>query len=767
MELTGKIVYIKYNANNFASFILKTEQDVSIDKKINVVGSFMGELKEEEQICAEGEFEESAKYGRQFRAKEIRIVLPQSADEILTYLKSGFLPITKKVAERIVEKFGDKTMQILESEPKRLLEVKGILREGEKRKAKNNVYETIIKVFNSKTNNISLLSFCTNVGLTSYQATNVVSEFGIDTIKNIKENPFCLTRIDGISFKTADMVMQKMFEKHLIEETNVGKINSFRVYECIYFVLNNLNDGSTGIPMDYFYQQVSELLGYRDSDEIIKQYLDSVVKDKKAVIDTINGVQCVFSKYYYYTEKVISKSLLEIEGIRKQDINFEEEFKNFEKSNDISLSDEQKEAVKMALTNPVSVITGGAGVGKTTIIKAILFICEDYLINSYMAAPTGRAAKRMQEATGGESKTIHRLLECYFDGEKNTFQRNEDTPLDAGIYIIDESSMIDVRLAYYLTLAIGRHTSFVFIGDVNQLPPVGAGKFLEDIINSKKIPCMKLTHIFRQALSSKIIVNASKINNGEMPLLDNDLTKDFFFVERETNESSVNSIVKMITDNIPNRWHFTKNDIQVLAPMKNSGVGTEHLNNVLQKVLNPNAKKYAEIEILKEKEKKESLFLTKEERKILEEEKDISMIKYGFRTFFVGDKVMQIKNNYDKNVFNGDVGVIVSINKELTKVHFDDITDDVIYSKSELKELTLAYACTIHKSQGSEYPCVIIPMMMTNYAMLSRKILYTAVTRGKKLVIIVGQKQAVGMAACGNQVEKVRFTKLKDFLVES
>jgi len=413
------------------------------------------------------------------------------------------------------------------------------------------------------------------------------------------------------------------------------------------------------------------------------------------------------------------------------EINAEEAIAKTEKTLGITLAANQKKAVTTAITSKFMVITGGPGVGKTTIVKSIIKILENQKLQILLAAPTGRAAKRLSESTGMEAKTIHRLLE--FDPVERKFKRDLDNPLECNLLVIDETSMVDAQLMNSLLKAVPPDASVILVGDVNQLPSVGAGQVLTDIIDSQSVTVVTLNEIFRQAKTSKIITNSHAINSGNMPDLSNHIDGDFFFVSSETPEDGIKKIIEIVMDRVPRRWKYDSvKDIQVLCPANVGGMGVRSLNIELQKVLNPGATEKVE--------------------------------RFGI-TFAVGDKVMQIQNNYDKDVFNGDVGFISGMqtdDKELT-ITFDD--KEVMYDFDELDEVVLAYACTIHKSQGSEYPVVVIPVMMQHFMMLQRNLIYTGVTRGKKLVIMVGQKKALSIAVKGKKQNKPRYSKLKEWLV--
>jgi exodeoxyribonuclease V alpha subunit len=521
--------------------------------------------------------------------------------------------------------------------------------------------------------------------------------------------------IFGIGFLTADRIAQKL---------GFDEKSPLRAEAGIMFKLHELADeGHVYYPQEELVSQVKEMLQVDES--ILEIAMQSLLAENKIVIEDLKDdnaeIQGVFLSGYHFAEIQIAKRLVEIRDSPKntKEIYPDAALRYAQKKLSISLANKQIEAVKSAVTNKLLVITGAPGTGKTTITRAILEIYALATDKILLAAPTGRAAKRMTEATGREAKTIHRLLE--FDPAKGGFKRNEDYQLNCDLIILDEASMIDTLLTHHLLKAIPKSATLIIVGDINQLPSVGAGNVLKDVINSKAFAVVELNEIFRQAQKSEIIMNAHRIIGGQYPKIDNGEETDFYFINEDDQEKVLEKIILMVKERIPKKFgHDPLNDIQVLTPMNRGVVGTTKFNEVLQDALNPNG-----FELIR-----------------------------GGRRYRVGDKIMQIKNNYDKNVFNGDIGVIADIDSENQTVTVNIDDNDITYDYSDLDELVLAYAVSIHKSQGSEYPAVVIPLTMAHYVMLQRNLLYTAITRGKKLVIVIGSKKAMLIAVNSNKISR-------------
>jgi exodeoxyribonuclease V alpha subunit len=686
----------------------------------NIVNPTPGEI-----IKMKGEWGNHPKYGEQFKIVFCQTTTPASVHGIEKYLGSGLVKgIGPVMAKRIVKMFKEKTLEVIENEIDRLVDVEGI---GQKR------IGMIRNAWEEQKEIRAVMIFLQSHGVSSGYAAKIFKQYGNDAIKIVQDNPYRLaTDIFGIGFITADKIAEKM---------GFAKDSELRAAAGILYVLHELTDeGHVYYPYEPLIEKCKEIL---DIDrEVIVQAIGTVAVDKQIAIEDINqdlaefqeNNKAVYLAGYHIAEKNLAARLKTLvntsQTIRK--IDSEKAIQWVQEKLSITLADKQIEAVQRAAENKVMVITGGPGTGKTTIINAILKIFSAIKARIMLAAPTGRAAKRMSEATGHEAKTLHRMLE--YNMRKGGFQKNEDYPLDCNLLIIDEASMIDTLLMHHLLKAIPVTATFIMVGDVNQLPSVGPGNVLKDIIDSGLASVVQLNEIFRQAKESSIIVNAHKINEGIIPNLkyNQDKLDDFYFIEQEDPEKALEMIINLVRDRIPKRFGFDSfNDIQVLTPMHRGTVGAGNLNIELQKALNPG---------------EEGVFR-------------------GGRLFRVNDKVMQIVNNYDKEVYNGDIGRIASIDEEEKeiKVIIDD--REVVYDYSDLDELVHAYAISIHKSQGSEYPAVVIPILTQHYVLLQRNLLYTGVTRGKKLVVIVGTKKAMAIAVKNNKTEK-RYTLLKERLMK-
>jgi len=668
-----------------------------------------------EFIEAVGIWKNDPQYGLQLSTFSLKSVTPTSIDGIQKYLASGLIKgIGTVYAQRLVAVFGSEIFDIIETNPRRMLEVEGI---GKKR------CDKIVKAWETQKKIKEIMIFLYANGVGTSKAVRIYKTYGDNAIELIQENPYRLAQdIYGIGFITADTIAQKMG----IEKTSLIRARA----GIRYALFEEVSNGHCGFPKEQLIPLAAELLEI--PIDIIEQAIQSELKESSVISDSIDSVECLFIPSLHYYEKYIAEriQLLSDGKMKWSEINGEKAIEWVEGKLAISLAENQKKAVQAAIQSKLMVITGGPGVGKTTIVNSIIKILDAKKLRILLAAPTGRAAKRLSESTGMESKTIHRLLE--FDPAERKFKRDIDNPLECDLLVIDETSMVDVQLMCSLLKAVPVDASVILVGDVNQLPSVGAGQVLSDIIQSQSVTVVILNEIFRQAKTSKIVTNSHAINNGDMPDLSNQLEGDFFFVNAETPEDGIQKIIHIVKDRIPKRWNYDPiKDVQVLCPANIGGMGAKMLNIELQKVLNPNV-------------------LEKIER-------------FGV-TFAVGDKVMQIQNNYDKDVFNGDMGFVFGISmddKEIT-VSFDD--KEITYDFDELDELVLAYACTIHKSQGSEYSVVVIPVMMQHFMMLQRNLIYTGVTRGKKLVILVGQRKALSIAIKGKRQNKQRYSKLKEWL---
>jgi exodeoxyribonuclease V alpha subunit len=620
------------------------------------------------------------------------------------------------MAKRIVKLFGEETLVIIDEATGRLSEVEGI---GEKRLG------MIRRAWEDQKHVREVMVFLQGHGVSAGYAAKIYKQYGNKSIGVVEENPYRLAMdIFGIGFVTADRIAQNLgFQKDSAVRVQAG---------AIYVLSQVAEEGHVYYPLESLLEKCVGILEV-DQDAITKA-LESLSSDKRIVIERLLGQDTVavyLSTFYMCETGVASrvKALTRAPYSRRK-VDAEKAVEWVEREISMSLAMNQIEAVKSALDSKIMVITGGPGTGKTTIIKAILAIFERLSVEILLAAPTGRAAKRMSEATGREAKTIHRMLE--FSPNKGGFQRDDKHPLVCDLLIIDEASMIDTVLMYNLLKAVPLHSTLILIGDVNQLPSVGPGNVLQDIIESRAVPVVRLLEIFRQAQDSSIIVNAHLINSGVIPRLEASTEgwNDFYFIEKTEPEEALAIILKLVCERIPKAFGFDPiDDVQILTPMNRGTVGASNLNLELQKALNPGEEG----------------------------------VMRGGRSFRINDKVMQIRNNYDKDVYNGDIGRISRIDRENQEVTIIFDGRAVSYDYPDLDEIVLAYAVSVHKSQGSEYPCVVIPLLTQHYVLLQRNLLYTAVTRGRKLVIVVGSKKAMAIAVKNDKPQN-RYTFLKERL---
>ncbi|MCP4669220.1 MAG: ATP-dependent RecD-like DNA helicase [Deltaproteobacteria bacterium] len=722
-DLQGQIERITYT-NEENGFTIARVKVYGQRDLVTVVGNLVGPTPGE-ILKMKGGWAHHPKYGEQFKIVHYKTSVPATVYGIQKYLGSGLINgIGPVMARRIVNKFGEKTLDIIENEIQKLAEVEGI---GKKR------IKMVGKAWEDQKEIREVMLFLQSHGVSSGYATKIFKQYGNRSIAVVKENPYRLaTDILGIGFVTADSIAGNL---------GFAKDSALRAEAGILYVLHQLaDDGHVFYPYEPLLEKCRDILQV-DHEVIIKAF-GAIAVQKRIVIEDLNdGIEelkennkAVYLSKFHVCETNIAariKNLVKTpKSIRK--INADKAIEWVQKRLTINLAQNQIEAIKCATENNVMVITGGPGTGKTTIINAILKILSKLKIKIMLAAPTGRAAKRMSEATGHEAKTIHRMLE-YSIG-KGGFQKNEETPLDCDLLIVDEASMIDVILMHYLLKAVPPTATFILVGDVNQLPSVGAGNVLGDMIASKAVPVVALNVIFRQAKESLIVVNAHKINHGLLPSFKPAGPEDdFYFIEQENPDDVLNIILELTKERIPHRFGFIPMDhIQVLTPMHRGTVGTDNLNIELQKTLNPGE----------------------------------DGIVRGNRNFRVNDKVMQIKNNYDKEVFNGDIGRIKRIDPENRQVtiSFDGL--DIPYDFTDLDEIVLAYAVSVHKSQGSEYPAVIIPILSQHYILLQRNLIYTAVTRGKRLVVMVGSRKALAMGVKNDRIRR-RYTYLSERLRSS
>ena len=668
-----------------------------------------------EWITASGHWLNDRVHGLQFKSKFLKTSAPSTTEGIEKYLGSGMIKgIGPVYAKRMVKKFGSDVFDIIEASPERLREVDGI---GPKRADKITAGwadQNIIR---------EIMVFLHENGVGTARAVRIFKTYGVDSVQIMSENPYRLAKdIRGIGFRTADLIAEKL---------GIEKTAMVRVRAGISFALTEaMGDGHCGLPKAELAKLAQKLLEVQG--DLVSHAMDQELADGAITADRIGETECVFLTGLYLAEQGISEHIKRIAtgSLPWPEIDADRALPWIEQKTGLTLAHSQAKAIRLALRSKIMVITGGPGVGKTTIVNSILRILDAKRTSLLLCAPTGRAAKRMTEATGMEAKTIHRMLE--FDPKTFGFKHDGENPLDCDLLVVDESSMIDVSLMQSLLKAVPTQAGLLIVGDIDQLPSVGPGQVLADIIASEAVPVVRLTEVFRQAADSKIITSSHQINEGRIPDLSApDVEADFYFVPASDPEQAVPRIIELVRNRIPKRFGFDPiQDIQVLCPMNRGGVGARSLNVELQAALNPAGDKTVE--------------------------------RFGW-TYAPGDKVMQIENDYDKEVYNGDIGRVSDIDLDEGDVIVDFEGRSVSFAFGELDTLTLAYAATIHKSQGSEYPAVVIPVMTQHYAMLQRNLIYTGVTRGKRLVVLVGQKKAVAIAV-RNVSGRRRWSKLSDWL---
>ncbi|MEW9298508.1 ATP-dependent RecD-like DNA helicase [Acetobacter oryzifermentans] len=655
-------------------------------------------------------------HGLQFKAEFLKASPPTTVEGIERYLGSGMIRgIGPVYAKKLVKAFGEAVFDLIEQEPHRLREVTGI---GPKRA------ERIVGGWADQKVIREIMLFLHSNGVGTSRAVRIFKTYGQDAVRLISENPYRLAKdIRGIGFKTADQIARKM---------GIAPDAMIRVRAGISYALGEaMDEGHCGLPVGELLTSTAELLEV--ASPLIETALTLELEAGDVVADTVGETDCIFLAGLYRAEQSIAERLHACAVGRAPwpEIDAEKAMTWVERKTGLALAPSQQEAVRLALRSKVLVITGGPGVGKTTLVNAILKIVTAKGTDVQLCAPTGRAAKRLSESTGLEGKTIHRLLET--DPATGSFKRDDTNPLTCDLLVVDEASMVDVLLMRSLLRALPDSAALLIVGDVDQLPSVGPGQVLADIIGSGAVPVVRLTEVFRQAAQSRIITNAHRINEGRMPELSAEEGSDFYFVEAADPEIGLRKLLAVVRDRIPARFGLDPvQDVQVLCPMNRGGLGARSLNVELQQALNPPG--------------------------------EVKVERFGW-TYGPGDKVMQIANDYDRDVFNGDLGVIdrIDIEEGELTVSFDG--REVVYGFGELDELVLAYATTIHKSQGSEYPAVVIPLVTQHYAMLARNLLYTGVTRGRKLVVLVGQKKALAIAV-RNQGGRRRWSKLKEWLAQ-
>ncbi|MEK6672236.1 MAG: ATP-dependent RecD-like DNA helicase [Nitrospirota bacterium] len=685
-----------------------------------VVGNLLS-VNAGEVLLLKGQWQNHTRYGEQFKISSYQSVIPATANGIEKYLGSGLIKgIGPVMAKRLVSRFGAETLDIIGNKIERLREVDGI---GEKR------IEMIRSAWEEQKEIRDVMLFLQGNGVSPAYAVRIYRQYGREAVRIVQDNPYRLAMdIFGIGFITADRIAGNF---------GIPKDSQIRAEAGILYVLNQLSDdGHVYYPYEPLISECKKVLDV--GDEPILGAFGRISEDKKIFIEDMahdnsgESNKGVYLSRYHVAESGIARNLKTLCGYPKQMKIFDKDkaIDRVQRELNITLAEKQKEALSEAFDRKVMVITGGPGTGKTTIINSVIKVYQRIGHSVLLAAPTGRAAKRMAEATGFEAKTLHRLLE--FSPGEGRFKRNEDEPLEADLIIVDETSMVDTILMHYFLKAVPRHATLILVGDVDQLPSVGAGNVLKDIIDSGTVPSVRLNEIFRQSRKSLIIVNAHRINSGHMPLLavGEGEPQDFYFFPAEEPEDALKKVIELCAEKIPNRFGYDPvNDIQVITPMHRGTIGTANLNAELQKALNPSTEELA----------------------------------HAGKKLRKGDKAMQIRNNYDKEVYNGDIGRIAGIDRELQEVVVDYDGRRVAYNFSELDEIVPAYAISVHKSQGSEYPVVVMPLLTQHYMLLQRNLLYTAITRGKRMVVIVGTKKAIAIAVKNNK-PLMRYTFLRQRL---
>ncbi|MEG0641339.1 MAG: ATP-dependent RecD-like DNA helicase [Clostridium sp.] len=736
VEVDGIVTSIVYNNedNGYTVAKIKCEQD---RENYSIVG-YMPYLSEGQKIHIKGEWAYHKNFGKQIKVDSFKEILPTTIEGVEKYLASGLIhgigPVT---AKKIIKAFGENALDIMEKTPHRLSEIEGI---GAKK------VEKIAESLKDQKELKEIMIFLQSHGITSSYGIKIFKKYGAASITVLRENPYGLCDdIPGIGFKTADKIAKSL---------GMDANSPFRIASGIKYVLNmSTHNGHVYLPIKECIQKSIEEL--KVEVELVKAGIETLNVNRDIVIDVDeeqtdeDNKQCIYIPAMFFSEVKSAKKIVELDlnRIKVDSSKLTIEIEDFEKENNIKFAPEQIDAIKEAVGNGVCVITGGPGTGKTTIIKCIIQIFENRSLNVCLCAPTGRAAKRMSESTGCEAKTIHRLLQVEFISEetdRSSFAKGEDDTIEADVIIVDEASMIDVVLMSSLLKAMSSTTRLILVGDVDQLPSVGPGNVLCDIIESGGVAVSRLKHIFRQSNESLITINAHKINNGEMPIL-NEKDKDFFFLQNRSGQGMIDEIQNLVNIRLPK---FKKDldkmkDIQVLSPTRRGESGVINLNNSLQEILNPKA-------------------VSKAEKKV------------GEYTLRVGDKVMQTKNNYQLTweslvsldegvgIFNGDIGYIKSINNEEGKAYIIyDEDKKVEYDFSSLDEVELAYAITIHKSQGSEFPVCIIPVSYGPPMLMTRNLIYTGVTRAKSLLVLIGTKQMLECMVKNKTISK-RYSSLKN-----
>jgi exodeoxyribonuclease V alpha subunit len=711
--LSGNIERITYHNEDNGFCVLRVK--VKGHKDLVTVTGSSPTLSVGEYIKCSGIWFNDRNYGKQFKADFLKALPPDTLEGIEKYLGSGLIKgIGTHFAKKLISAFGDKVFDVIEKKPELLSTLDGIGKVRAKSICNNWKDQKIVR---------EIMIFLQSHGVGTTRATRIFKTYGEDAIAIVSKNPYQLAKdIRGIGFISADAIAGNL---------GIAKDSLIRARAGLsHILLEATSNGHCALPQQTLIQNTQKLLGI--DINLIELAIEKEIELKSIICDLIEDKSCIFLASYHFYERQIAKLLL---SIKNSDVPWGDNdalklIPQIEQELSIQLADNQKEAVSKTLSNKLMVITGGPGTGKTTLVQTLIKILELKALNVKLCAPTGRAAKRLSETTGLEATTIHRLLEI--DPTQGGFKYSEDNRLSCDYLIVDESSMIDVTLFFALIKALPENAGLLLVGDVDQLPSVGAGQVLKDIISSNMITTVRLNQIFRQSSTSDIITNAHNVNKGTLPNLSTHKeNSDFYFIEAETGDDIINKIITMTCQRIPKKFNLDPvNDIQLLCPMQRGGSGARLLNSELQKTLNPN---YQE-----------------------------GIAKFG-QVFALGDKVMQMENNSDKDTYNGDIGIISAIDKDEQEITIDFYGNKVPYDYADLDQITLSYATTIHKSQGSEYPAIIIPITMQSYMMLRRNLIYTAITRGKKLVIVIGEKKAFAMAVRDSKSSN-RYSKLKYWL---
>jgi len=715
VEIEGEILKVIYISEDeaYAVFRVRDKEENIITVTGPLAGAFEGQ-----EIKATGKWENHSEYGKQFKVEHFTLSIPKTAKGIEKYLSSGLIHgIGTKRAKLIVSHFKDKTIDILDNYSARLTEIPGLGRK---------TVESIRKSWNEQSSKREAIIFFQGLGISIPYCSKIFKQFGPSALKIVKDDPFLLAEsIHGIGFTKADIIAKNL---------GIGHNDDKRLTAGVRHTLNKLSEaGHVCYPLNDFIRINAETLEI--SEEESKKSVRLALEKKTIIIDTLanhsGNKEYIYDSLMYYTETGLAKLIKNLLSVQTHKGMFLDNVKA-ENNRKILFNEEQLTAINNISKSPLSIITGGPGVGKTTIVGEIIRRATCANLKIALAAPTGRAAKRLNESTNHHAQTIHRLLK--WDPISKNFVHGINNKLNTDILVVDESSMIDIALALNLFKAVKKGTTVIMVGDADQLPSIGPGNVFRDMIESKICPVTFLKNIYRQSSDSRIIPTAHAVNNGKVPdlfLTDDKKLTDFYWIEQNEPEKISKMILKLVAERIPKRFNLNPfRDIQVLTPMSKGNCGTIFLNELLQKHLNSSAK---------------------------------TSFSYGGKTFKTSDKVMQTVNNYDKNVFNGDIGFITAIHQEekTFSVHFEERV--VHYDFDESDELILAYAITIHKSQGSEFPAVIIPCIMSHYIMLQRNLIYTAITRAKKLLILIGTKKALGIAVSNCKIEP-RFSGLLERL---